>query len=527
VRPINELTQIKTRYGQPIDRLIVRRQNVAAVSSILRGEFMNEIPAIHFNSGLARAYRFFRYQLWRGTPTVLGNSVELPPRPSRRAGAPPAGSYEPWDKPVVGNKAIDIPRLHTVLTKGLRFLEISLASEDEEAAVVFETMNSKSTPLQQFDLLRNSVFVRMPRQRDSFYANTWEPLEMALMNVSYRSLRNAPEEQFFYEYMISRGPWKPAEPIRIAGDNLHRLFMDEVINDIGYAVTRESERKFETRFADPLATAGFLYPIAVGQTRQVRVGKEDWKIGDGLARLIAELMAISGGPPVPLILRAVIECHGGKLQEAEASRILMDAESYLVRRMLSGEPLSPMRATFMQVMASHPKPLTRDSVRPALVAAGWKTDREVLDAVERVKLGGGAYSPSSVFPILRGIERQLSGISAHPMPFGGQRDEFSIEHIYPQGDNIGKAWASELVLWRVAKDEMDARKYVLGNLTAVTKWDNQRNGQKAFTVKKALIAATAKLRLHESLSARKWTPRAIDRRSRLLAGVALRRWPGP
>jgi hypothetical protein len=527
IQVINELTTIKTKYGKPIERIHVRRQNIAAILSILGGEFLTEIPEIHVNSPLARAYRFFRFQLWRGTTTILGNTVELPPRPSRRRGAPSPGSYEPWQKPTAGNKAIDIPRLHTVITKGLRFLEIGLAPEDEEAAVIFETMNSKSTPLQQFDLLRNSVFVRMPRTRDAFYASTWEPLETALAKVSYRSLRSAPEEQFFYEYMISRGPWKPAEPIRIAGDNLHRLFMDEVISNIGYAVTRESENKFQIRFAQPLARAGFLYPIAVGQTTLARVGNADFKVSDSLARLIAEIMTISGGPPVPLILRALIECHSGKLTETEAAEILTDAESFLVRLMLSGEPLSPMRAMFMQLMGSLMKPLSRESVRAGLVASGWKTDREVVQAVDRVRLGGGAYSSGSVFPILRGIERQLSGISAHPMPFGNERDHFSIEHIYPQGDTIGKAWTADLLTWKVPKDEMDARRYSLGNLTAVTKWDNQKNAQKGFVVKRSLIEKTAKLRIHESMTGTKWTPRAIDKRSRLLASVAVKRWPRP
>jgi uncharacterized protein DUF1524 len=99
--------------------------------------------------------------------------------------------------------------------------------------------------------------------------------------------------------------------------------------------------------------------------------------------------------------------------------------------------------------------------------------------------------------------------------------------VYPQG-NLGNAWSGDLANWREKRDRMDARKYVLGNLTAVTNYDNQKNGTKAFAVKKLLIKNSAPLKLHDSIvSVARWMAAPVDKRTQSLAQAALAHWPGP
>ena len=86
--------------------------------------------------------------------------------------------------------------MHLVVTDSLTLLELMLEPTDEEAGVVFETMNSKATPLRQFDLLRNSIFIRLPKTGDKFFADTWKHLEQSLGGVSYTALRDKPDDQF-------------------------------------------------------------------------------------------------------------------------------------------------------------------------------------------------------------------------------------------------------------------------------------------------------------------------------------------
>lgn len=522
VPKVNDLNTITPRYGSPCDRLIVREQNRPEMKAILQGDFVQAITASHMSTRLAQAYRFFRWQLWLGRDGIRGSRVSEPPRPKKGKGAPPLGSYDDWPPGAPARKQLSIMDLHTVITKRLRLLELLLEKTDEESSVIFETMNSKSTPLRQFDLVRNSIFVRMPTRRDAFYAATWQPVENVLTSVSYSSLRAEPEEQFLYEHLISLGEDK------ISRDSMHRRWVTRVIDTVGYAVTKQSEKQFEERIARPMATSAALYPLAVGQQKKVSLAGVDHTVTDEQHLVIREIMAMTGGPAVPLILQVLEDAHGASapVDAGNALRMLRDIQSFVVRLILAGETLSPLRATLMGVASSVPRPLSLQGLRNALHDAGWLTDKEVLTAVKEVSLR--EVGSASYFPILRGIERHLAGAGAHPMPFGSSNTEYSVEHIYPQTENIGAAWNLELQTASVNRDDMDARRHVLGNLTAVTGYDNKKNGKKPFAQKVQLIVKVAPLRLHDSITNQKsWTPKVIDARTELLARAALAEWPAP
>jgi len=524
VAPDNDLTTIRKKYEKPTQRLLVRRQNVEAISAILEGEFVREIPEHLYGTPLAQAYRFFRYQLWTGAGSVRNPVPADPPTPIRKKGAPQPGSFDPWPTPSKGLNAFKTADLHGVLTSGLRLLEIKLEDSDEESSVIFETMNSKSTPLRQFDLLRNSIFVRMPKRREHFYRQVWQPIEDVLGAVSYRALRSEPEEQFLYEYVISSG-----RHTSISKEALHRAILDEVISKLGYAVTDKSQIEFENDFAVPISTAAAIYPIAVGQRDDARIAGRPFKCPAFLVEAIQEIMVMSGGPPVPVVLRALGDLHAKRTTVDEVAEMLAYLQSFLVRSMLAGQPFSPLRSTFMQVMLNiGPKDrLTPARLRRALTASGWLSDPEVELAVLSADTSG--YPPASYFTILRGIEDELNGgHGANKLAFGSGNKLYSIEHIYPQTDNIGSAWEADLASWNTTRSAIDSRRYLLGNLTAVTGFDNKKNGRKPFGPKSGIISAAAPLRLHDSItSQKKWTPKVIDNRTALLARTALEHWPGP
>lgn len=516
----NELNTITPKYGgKPCARLTVRPMNQPAMDAILRGDCKSEIPETHVKSPLMQAYRFFRWQLWNGETSLSSTRVSEPPRPKRGKNAPPAGSFEPWGAPARGAKRVKTDVFHRVIVQGLKFIEIVLETNDEESSVVFETMNSKSTPLRQFDLLRNSVFVRMPNRREKFYATHWQPVEEMLSTVSYSSLRAEPEEQFLYEYMIAQGEDK------VSRDSLHRRWTNRAIEVVGYAVTDKSQVDFEKKIATPFCESAALYPLAVGQKQSVNLLGRSWAVTDDAHQTIREIMAMSGGPLVPLVLQVLTDRHadGSALTDNDVEKMLGQIQSFLVRMILSGQSLSPLRATGMAAAAAIDRPTNSTKLSAALKDAGWRTDKQVMDVVREVQLD----VPGSVMmPILRGIEKQFSGAGAHPMPFGPGTNQYSLEHIYPQTDAIGALWEAELAKWKADREEMDQRRYTLGNFTAVTNYDNKKNGRKPFASKKPLIVACAPLRLHDSIkAARSWKPAVIDARSALLAEAALKRWP--
>ena len=520
VPKVNDVLTIKPKFGNAVPRVSPKAQDLEPLSAILRGDFLREVPDVFFDHQLAQAYRFFRFQLWRGISSVQRHTLEVPPRPARGKLAPARGSYQPWGRRTSGRRALDLPMLHNAITSKLSMLELMLEKSDEDAGVIFETMNAKGTPLRQFDLLRNSIFVRMPSEKDSFYEDVWEHVEIELDSVSYASLRAKPQDQFFYEYVISRGE------VGVSKDSLHRRWLTGVIDDIGYSVTAQSEKKFKLNHIEPLTVAALLYPIAVGQKRTVTDPRSQTKhsVPESSLVVIREIMAMSGGPVVPVILRTLLAHFDGEIDDGVLLAALHDMQSYLVRLVLANGDFSPLRAAMMQVVARLKTPFTLDDLRDSLRHADWRTDPEVMSEV--VEMDTGRWTSSSFFPILRGIERELSGISAHPMAFGSGNQKFSIEHVFPQTQNIGKQWDSDLKAWNVVRDDMEEKRYALGNLTAVTGYDNKRNGKKAFADKQRLIRQTANLKLHASITkAADWTPKRIDSRTKLLAKAALSRWP--
>ena len=393
---------------------------------------------------------------------------------------------------------------------------------DEDAGVIFDTINGKTTPLRQFDHLRNSIFIRMPTRQGPFLKRHWEPAEAALAHVSYSSLRNQPQDQFLYEYLISLG-----ETSTTTG-TLHRVFMERVIEKIGFDVTGDSERKFESQFAVPLAREAQLYPLAVGVRTSTRIAGKEIALPAAEAVLIADLMALSGGPPVPLVLRYLRSWEVGKLTNVELRARLMLIQSFVVRMMLHGDNLSPLRAGFISIAGSLPDD-SDESLELALKQHGWRADRDIVDSVATVSLTGH-YSSAAVMVVLRGIERQLSGRGAHAVPFGKGEELFSIEHVLPQAQDPGRAWRQDLDKWGEPVDLPSSQelRHTLGNLTAVTNYDNSVNGQKPFSVKRGLIAKTAPLRLHSSFKRRqKWTSKEIVERTQALAVAALAHWRGP
>ncbi len=519
VDPDNDQALIKPKYADPIARVVPKLQDRPALVAILEGKFVAGIPDNLYEHRLAQAYRFYRYQLWLGESALAKSGASTPPRPARDKSAPAQGSYLPWGQPASTTTSFDLPLLDSIVTNELSLLELQIENSDEEAGVIFETMNAKNTPLAQFDLVRNSMFVRMPTRKDSFYREQFEPVEALLATVTYSSKRDSGPEQFLYEFLISLGEDK------INKATLHRRWLNRVIDDLGYQITPATETTFEAEYAQPLVANAWLYPIAVGNRQLVSPPHHTaTKVSDSTFARINEIMAISGGPAVPLVLKALYDRQRGLLSEAEFVEAVDCIQSFMVRHILAGERLSLLRSEFAGVARALSSPMSLSELRIALLHAGWMPDSAVLDAVDSLDTKS---LRSAIFPILRGIERQLSGIGAHVLPYGNQQSQFTIEHIYPQAANIG-AWTSDLKLWKTKREDMDSRRYVLGNLTAVTGFDNKKNGKKPFGQKKQLIAQTAPLKLHDSFKTlNKWTPVEIDERTQTLAKAALLRWPRP
>ena len=503
-------------------RLIIGEADISSFDAAVGGEFRDGIPDVHAGTPVADAYRFFRYQLWMGRAADDIDAMRKPPALRRYRGVTPNPPFASWGEPHVKD-AYDLGLLEYLVHQGLTFLEIKLNKGDEDPSIVFDTINGKTTQLQQFDHLRNSVFIRMPHRADSFYESMWRPAEDSIRTAVYANLRAQRGDQFLYEYLIS------LREGAVSMRSLHRAFMERAIHQIGYDVNLKTETEFEELFALPLVQAAKLYPMAVGATASTELAGMRLSLNVETHGLIRDTLTLSAGPTVPLHLRYLIALAAGRINEDDLRARLIRIQSFLVRQMLCDHRQSLLRSEFQEITTG----LTDDSIEALeeqLAKKDWATDKDVLATGQRTPLTDH-YKTSQVFVVLRGIEREMAGQSAHPVPYGSGDGEFTVEHLYPQSDNPGNPWRSDLKKWggkAATIENMLAARHTLGNLTAVTHYDNRKNGRKPFNEKKTLIAATTGLKLHDSfLRIQKWSSQEIYERGNKLVRVALTRWPGP
>jgi hypothetical protein len=138
-------------------------------------------------------------------------------------------------------------------------------------------------------------------------------------------------------------------------------------------------------------------------------------------------------------------------------------------------------------------------------------------------------SPHSVaLPLLRGIERNLSGPGAMFFPFGKGKGEYTVEHIFPQKH---VKWLPELKTWGADEAEMQQLLHTLGNLAAVTAEHNAAVGNSSFAQKKKYPTKTEKaapLALNADwISESQWTETEIRKRGKHLVKTTLKQWSAP
>lgn len=392
----NSLSFITVEYGQDVDRVVMEREDTDVLKQILYGKFVESIPW-SLKDSVLNAYIFFRRQAWIGEKSLTGVDPIEVPRVSRAVQRETPNVLDAWEKQDAKRTPLSPATTDIVFTQGFKVLEILLDASDEEASIIFETMNSRRTELLQFDQLRSSIWVALPTSREEFHNSDWQSAEKTLAQLKTSSSRNV-AEQFFYEYLISTGVG------RTTFKSLHRDFMQNAYQMLGYPI--RDEERFKDELLRPMANNAQLYKIALAQDIHAKTSIRDLSIGSDLQEGLKELNALAGTPLHPIVLIVLDSLWSNIITEKDAVKAIDLLQSYVVRTMLAGKPLSPMRSTTMRMSESlRESKFSVSKLKQVLTKNDWYTDVQVLRAVTTTPLY--EYGASNIFPILRGIERQL------------------------------------------------------------------------------------------------------------------------
>lgn len=401
------------------------------------------------------------------------------------------------------------------LLRNIQLVTIQLEQEDD-AQVIFETLNARGEPLTPSDLVRNFVFLTATRDQldvADLYDRHWReyeelPAEQPFWKQEERQgrLKRPRLDLFLFHYVVFR----KLEELTIA--HLYQGFRDW---------WDEHPRSIETEL-DELNRYSAIYKQLLDPDPNTAFG-----------RFAHRLRILDTSTAHPLILWAAGELG---VDSPELLGMIRDLESFLVRRAVCGynqKAYNRLFLVWLRQLKELGVPPTRDALRARLAeseaeSAVWPGDPEFFRSLVSAPLYR-AFSPRRTDMLLEAIELAQHGRYAEDIQI---KSVLTVEHILPQNPKSG-AWPVDP---RADESDFEAESrrssmlHTLGNLTLVTQPFNSDLSNGPYSEKRAQLDAENNTLLTLNAYFRHvdiWDEAAIETRGRKLAEDALKVWPGP
>jgi len=434
-----------------------------------------------------RAYKLLLTETDRNTLLAIVRQMELPSEHSVRI----AQNFD-FFKEQVGALGNDLPALCYGLAK-LVIVDIALSRDQDNPQLIFESMNSTGLELTQADLIRNFILMGLePEHQTRLYKDYWRPMERAFGQEAYGSHFDA----FMRHYLTLR-----TDEIPRIGD-VYEAFK-------AYARRPEvAEKGVDALVADIHRFARYYCAMALGQEQD-----------KALAAAFRDLRELKVDVAWPFLLELYDDYSQGLLPKGDLLRAVRLVESYIFRRAVCTIPTNSLNKTF----ATFRRALDKNRYLESIEAHFWLLPsyrRFPRDAeFERELKSRDLYNFRSRSYWLRRLENHGR---KEPVPV----DEYTIEHILPQNENLSAEWRE--TLGRDWKRVQETWVHTLGNLT-LTGY-NPEYSDRPFPKKRDMPGGFRESPLHLNQGLREvevWNEAAIQARADQLAKQALEVWPAP
>lgn len=400
------------------------------------------------------------------------------------------------------------------LLRNIQLVTIELDSEDD-AQVIFETLNARGEPLTPSDLVRNFVFLTATRERQDvslLYNDLWKPFE-----------EEPPERPF----------WKQEE----RQGRLKRARMDLFL--FHYVTFRTGEELKIGRLYQAFRDWWELAPNRVIEKELRELGRYSTVYRELLAPNVASrfgrfahhLRVLDTTTVYPLVLWLAGEMGA---ESPEFLSVLDAFESYFVRRAVCGhnqKAYNRLFLGFLKGLREAASPPTYAAVQALLAAsmaesAIWPGDNEfrhhlVKDPIYRT------IGPRRTQMLLETLELASQHVHAEAIEI---RSALTVEHVLPQGANAVD-WPPEVQPGETVDDAQSRRATIvhsLGNLTLLTQPFNSALSNGPYDQKRPEIARQSLMALNTYFQdVKHWSESEIASRGAKLADLAVEIWPKP
>ena len=436
---------------------------------------------------------------------------------------------------------VALEALIDILLESLIIVLIDLDNKDN-SQVIFEVLNARGEPLQPSDLIKNKIFQKAKqdiglKQDDDFeyiqrlHDKYWSPFDAPYWGdiIGRGRTSQIKLDAFFSHYLTIR------QGIAIRRSNLFvnfRDFIDEQLhnaNAINSFLALPSENTIKT-------TKDLLRDIK--KYSEIYERFDNYPKGDPYELFFYKLDATQTTTVYPLLLY-LFGSRSKELPDAQLVEILGMIESYIMRRMIVGLTPKTYNQTFVRMLqavanddptqANHIR-IVRDFLTDLSGDSQlWPDDERVSSALvdEDLYRPNKQLGKNKVKIILESLEATMR--SPYREDLDVPRD-LTIEHLIPQ--RWERNWPLPTNLEGLERDEAQKKREAsinrIGNLTLVTSEFNASLSNGSWEQKRAKIKSISKLELNAEFSeTEEWNEEKIDDRSRRLAEIAIKKWPGP
>jgi len=442
-----------------------------------------------------RHFKLLLSQTDKETLTAIVGDGEQPQQPSIRV----TENFESFEKWIAEGK-VDL----AILCKGLAKLvvvDIALTRDQDNPQLIFESMNSTGKELSQADLIRNFILMGLePELQTRLYNDFWRPMELDFGQEAYGTHFDA----FMRHYLtVKTGEIPNINAVYDAFKGHARISRTNVADDKSHIESLVREiRDYARHFC----------AMALGSETET-----DLKLA------FHDLRELKVDVAYPFLLELYHDYKAGSLAKADLLATVRLIESYVFRRAICAIPTNSMNKTFATFTKVLKKDRYFESIQAHLLGLPsyrrFPTDDEFYRDIQTRDL----YNFRSRSYWLRRLEN-------HNRKERVPVDEYTIEHILPQNENLSPKWREALGAdWqRVQQTWL----HTLGNLTLTAY--NADYSDRPFAEKRDMPDSPEKglkqspLKLNQELGVlENWNEDAIKARAGRLARLAVSVWSAP
>ncbi|MCZ8157671.1 MAG: DUF262 domain-containing protein [Leptospira sp.] len=419
------------------------------------------------------------------------NNTDQPTNPSLRI----KENFEYFQKLILENK-----NNLGVICKGLAKLvvvDIALNREQDNPQLIFESMNSTGKELSQADLIRNFILMGLePQFQTRLYEEYWRPMEIDFGQESYGT--------HFDSFMRHYLTFKTGEIPNI--NSVYEAFKTHSYQSRDKSLSENDH--IESLVKDIRKHSRNFCSMALDKEKDLE-----------LKIVFQDLQELKVDVAFPLLLELYEDYQKSLISKEIFSAIVRLIESYVFRRAICTIPTNSMNLTFAKFSKSIDKTRYLESVEAQF---------QILPSYRRFPNDEEFHRDLQIrdlyhFRSRRYWLRRLENFNRKEMVM---IDEYTIEHILPQNENLNEAWKSSL-----GKDWQKIQQtwlHTLGNLT-ITGY-NSEYSDRAFSEKCNMKGGfkESPLKLNAEIGKSEvWNEDTIKHRADRLATLALEVWKAP